>query len=139
MSPGYRLLSTDGGFVEERVGRTACDANEEELLYAEGVCRAKDGANIVHAAYVVEEYGERHFGSGVVLLGGETLHLYDRGFLYRHSGVVFLLGVFVPFGLKELDKLLLIVLLDQYLAITCGTTATERLLELAGEVCEIAV
>ena len=51
----------------------------------------------------------------------------------------FLLGVFVPFGLEELDELLLIVLLDQYLAITCGTTATERLLELAGEVCEIAV
>ena len=50
-----------------------------------------------------------------------------------------LLRVFVPFGLEELDELLLIVLLDQYLAITCGATTTERLLELACKVCEVVV
>ena len=50
-----------------------------------------------------------------------------------------LLSVFVPFRLEELDELLLIVLLEQYLAITRRASTAERLLELAGEVCQIAV
>ena len=50
-----------------------------------------------------------------------------------------LLSVFVPFRLKELDELLFIVLLEQYLAITCRASTAERLLELAGEVCQIAI
>ena len=139
MSPRHCLLGTDGGLVNERVGRTACDADEEQLLQAKSVCRAKDRADVVHATHIVEEYGQWYLGRGVVLLGSETLHLEDGGFLYRHSRTGALLGIFVPFRLEELDELLVIVLLEQYLAITCRATAAERLLELTGEVCQIAV
>ena len=74
IAPLYAFFGAEGGLVDVAVWRCGADSAEGDVLDAEGVGGAEDGAYVVLAAYVVEHDGQRHFGAAAELVDGEAVH-----------------------------------------------------------------
>ena len=64
------------------VRRLCGDAAEDEPLDAEGVGATEDRADVVHAAYAVQDEDKGQLGARAVGVGAEALHLGDLEFAH---------------------------------------------------------
>ena len=70
MLPWHGFLSAERGFSERPLGRPAGDAAQVDAGYAGGVGGAKERADVVQAADVIEQDGDRQCGDSIVRGGG---------------------------------------------------------------------
>ena len=72
MLPRDGFLGAEGGFRNSALWRPGGNAAEVELLAGRGVHRAEKRADVVHAAYVVENDADRELRQPLIRGGGSS-------------------------------------------------------------------